>query len=616
MGKCWTVINLTDKQINVVESIGHVLVTGGPGSGKTTTAILKAAKIAQELLYPEQKVLFLSFARATIARVMEAIEHEQRIPPEQKKLIKVETYHSFFWRIIRSQGYLIGLPRRILVLTPQNEAVMLSGIRSEYKENSSLSGEEKDKKLKCENQEKIRLAMEEGRVSFDLFAKFTSEILCGSQRIRKLISSMYPFIILDEFQDTNEEQWNVIKIIGLNSTLIALADPEQRIYDFAGASPKRLEQFKEEFNPTVFDLGTENHRSNGTEIVMFGNDIVKGEFRQKSYKGIIYYPYEPNENQALSTLIIHTLSARKRLEKSLSNNWSLSILVPTKRMTRMVSDAFNSPPAKLPAIPHHAVFDMGAVILAAEIIAFLMQLNQDNAKFSRFIELVCNYFKGKYGDTPTKGALQEAERIRNAFERDFPALTAGRSISTNSILRKIYEVYQSTQKVTLSGKPDQDWKAIRDILEHGVCPRLQEIAREVRNLRLLGRGDQLRHALAQDWLSNGQYINALEIVRRSFIQEHFAIAQQPTTGIIIMNMHKAKGKQFDEVIIFEGWPRVIRGRIVSNPDRIVKNNNPEKISPQERYTLRVSITRAKKQTTILTPKNDPCILLFSNRAEK
>ena len=92
-------MKLTKKQKKVMNYEGNLLITGGPGSGKTTISIIKAAKIVEELLRSGQKVLFLSFARATVSRVIEAIEYEQHIPIEQKRCIEVETYHSFFWRI-------------------------------------------------------------------------------------------------------------------------------------------------------------------------------------------------------------------------------------------------------------------------------------------------------------------------------------------------------------------------------------------------------------------------------------------------------------------------------------------------------------------------------------
>src|SRR5690606_2475574 len=130
-------------------------------SGKTTVSILKAARIAERDLQPGRRVLFLSFARATVSRVVEAIEHEQKIHPEHKRRIEVETYHSFFWRILKAHGYLLGLPRRLSILTPPAEAIALSSIRSKAKSGSKLSPAEKRERNALEDAEREKLAREE-----------------------------------------------------------------------------------------------------------------------------------------------------------------------------------------------------------------------------------------------------------------------------------------------------------------------------------------------------------------------------------------------------------------------------------------------------------------------
>ena len=83
--------------------------------------------------------------------------------------------------------------------------------------------------------------------------------------------------------------------------------------------------------------------------------------------------FEPNNNQAMTKVVTETLQARKRLIENGPTDWSLAILVPTKRMTRMVSDVFREPLGNLPRIEHYAAVDMEAAILAAEIIAFGLQ---------------------------------------------------------------------------------------------------------------------------------------------------------------------------------------------------------------------------------------------------
>lgn len=607
-------MELTKKQVEVLEAEGHVIVTGGPGSGKTTISILKAAGIAATKLKAGQKVLFLSFARATVSRVIEAIEHEQKIPDSQKKLIEVDTYHAFFWRILKTHGYLVGLPRRIDLLTPPDEAIALAGIRSEYPASSKLTNLQQADKQAREEAERKRLAFQEGRVCFDLFASLVGDLLVASARVRRVVAIMHPFIILDEFQDTNSNQWRVVKELGRNTTLIALADPEQRIYDWIGADPKRLDHFSEAFRPTSVDLSTDNHRSAGTDIAAFGNDILVGKRRQQLYKGIDVEVYESGgAAQPMTALIKATYAARKRLVEGGRRDWSLAILVPTKRMTRLVSDNFRNPPAKMTPIAHVATLEREATILAAEVIAHLLEPDLDGMHFEKFVRLLCNYFQGKGGDEPTKGDMKEAANIWKAFAEAIERQAERKSIKANSIIVALSEAYHAARSIALSGDPDADWRNVRKALEDGRCTRLQNVANEVKNIRLLDRGAQLRLDLSQCWRDAGKYAGALDIIRRSFQHEHFAVSGKVETGVLVMNMHKAKGKQFDEVIIFEGWPIIVKRKIVGNVDRIVRGNSHDNANEQARQNLRVSVTRGKRRTLILTPKADPCVLLFQGQ---
>jgi DNA helicase-2/ATP-dependent DNA helicase PcrA len=102
-------LKICAKRKTLLETAGHLLILGGPGSGKTTIALVKAAtELSARTLAPSQKILFLSFARATIARVME--QAKLRIPREIQHLLEINTYHGFAWNFIRTFGYLDHCP--------------------------------------------------------------------------------------------------------------------------------------------------------------------------------------------------------------------------------------------------------------------------------------------------------------------------------------------------------------------------------------------------------------------------------------------------------------------------------------------------------------------------
>lgn len=605
-------MTLTEKHERIMSAVSNLLVTGGPGSGKTTISVLKAADVAERQLGPGQRVLFLSFARATVSRVIEAIGQAHEIPRQLKSRIHVETYHAFFWRVLKTHGYLLGLPRRLSILLPQNEAIALSHIRSDYEAESRLDSARRTEKREREEAERRRLAAEDGRVCFDLFAPLAGDILHGSDRIRSLIALMFPYLVLDEFQDTNGDQWHVVKALASNSVMCALADPDQRIYDWIGADPERLEHFREHCEPEEVDLGSDNHRNEGTEIRMFGDDVLRGRFRKTTYNGITFELYPCNQNQAMTTVVTSTLQARKRLLDAGHDGWSLAILTPTRLLTRLVSDVLRSPPGNLPEIPHVAAIELEGAILSAELLAHLLEPDRDGDHLPRLVEMLCNYYRGKGGDAPAATALKEAERIRAAYEDFVTRSSKGQEIRGNSLLVATFRVYSAVRDLPLSGNPDTDWLAVRASLESGVCKRLKSVASELRNVRLLDRGTQLRQALAQDWRDNGTYANAVAVIRQTFVQQHFAMTHRPEAGVTVMNMHKAKGKQFDEVILFDGWPRVQGDKILANPNRIVRGNDRSNDTEQARRNLRVSVTRGRQMVTILTPDRDPCILFAQN----
>src|SRR5437870_505291 len=96
---------LCDKRKAILRQEGHVLVTGGPGSGKTTIALLKAATVSYSL-EPGQEILFLSFSRAAIQQVVQ--KSKDLLTPVEHSLIRVQTYHAFCIGLLESYGQLLA----------------------------------------------------------------------------------------------------------------------------------------------------------------------------------------------------------------------------------------------------------------------------------------------------------------------------------------------------------------------------------------------------------------------------------------------------------------------------------------------------------------------------
>jgi DNA helicase-2/ATP-dependent DNA helicase PcrA len=83
------------------------------------------------------------------------------------------------------------------------------------------------------------------------------------------------------------------------------------------------------------------------------------------------------------------------------------------------------------------------------------------------------------------------------------------------------------------------------------------------------------------------------------VQEHFSASIKEWRGVHVMTIHKSKGKEFNEVVIYEG----------THNGKIVWQGADERKKAQAKLTLRVGVTRAMQRASILTPASDPCPFL-------
>lgn len=578
-------IEWTDENKALMASTGHVLCLGGPGSGKTTISLLKAEdEISKGVLIPGQRVLFLSFARATISRVEE--HAVALLKCESRSELDISTYHGFAWAILKSHGYLLTPAAPIKLLPPPDSAALLSSIE----EDSETA------------REKRRLFEEEGRLDFDLFASCAAELLNRSSKVRSLVSQKYPLIILDEFQDTDSNEWELIQALGHDCRLIALADPEQRIYEFRGASPTRIPEFIARFHPAEFDFSSTNHRSNGTDICTFGNDLLKGANKGKIYSQVSVKKYPPRKGPAVHLhLKTEVLQRRKAIIDAEVSDWSIGVLVPTRQLMLDVSNYIGSTQIrknkkKVPAIENEAALDAAGPALAAEAIAGVLAGGSAPVEIAqRLINNLSSHVRGRKG-----GAKPSQTQLALADSLDSYVTTGTiRGSRRKALADECLQIANGRMNLELCGDPGADWLLVRKLLENADAPELRAIAEDARFLKFLNRGTQLRSQLAEIWRKQGSYEGAVAAVSGALVQEHFAASKREYRGIHVMTIHKSKGKQFTEVIIYEG---AFQGRIL-------RQNADDRAEAQARLSLRVGVTRAERFSTILTPARNPCPFL-------
>ena len=554
------------KRRSILDSDGHMLVVGGPGSGKTTIALLKARRAVIERLRPEQSVLFLSFSNAAIRRILES--GGSILSSEIARRVEIKTYHSFAWDILRSHGYLLSSQRNLTVIGAHDAAVLRAGL-----EDANWNAEEE------------RLFVADGRVTYDQFAPRAADLLERSTVVRKCFGNAHPLILVDEFQDTDEEQWRLIRALSADSEIIALGDAEQRIYAWRkGVSATRLQDFAATFDAATFDFQDENNRSPATGIAGYARSLLSPDAHVDLPDDIEvkWYPLW-QFSVGLRFALYRTWKETGR--RTGRRDFSLAVAARSRRMVRKISDLFASELTVQgkthPPVHHDVMFDQNQIALAARVIAFLMASAavRQNQRLAGALERVGAVLRS----SDKKTAIQASNRLLGWADK-----CSDDKVPSTKCVRALTAVFEGVDEDGFVGSPTEDWLSVRRALESSDADELRRTADHARYLRLLRRGSAIEERLAELWREKGTYEGAEAALDDAILQDQLIDNHREASPISVMTMHQLKGREYDSVLLVEDQYQSFRGR------------DDEPPYMETRRLLQVSLTRARHFAFILS----------------
>lgn len=279
---------------------GPALVLAGPGSGKTRVLTTRIARILQESSTHKFRVLALTFTNKA------ADEMRNRVAAlcgdvEDRALIG--TFHSFCTDILRQHGTHIGIQNDFTIYSLDDDRRQV--LRDALKQDPDATPDQDEDQIlrtidnlmsrfytpettprllgtgeQATRYAKAYMLYEEelrrlNALDFNSLLLQTHRLITTYPAIAARYRKSYPYWMIDEFQDTNTAQYTIIKELAGTEfkNVFLVADDDQIIYEWNGASYKQLERFRHDFTPELIQLPT-NYRC-PPSIVAAANKLVK-----------------------------------------------------------------------------------------------------------------------------------------------------------------------------------------------------------------------------------------------------------------------------------------------------------------------------------------------------
>lgn len=585
--------NLNDKQKEaVLYNDGPLLIIAGAGAGKTKTLTSKIAYIIDEHLATPYNILAITFTNKAAKEMRDRLY--LLIGDEARKL-QVSTFHSFGLKLLRENYELLGYDRNFVIMDSDDSLTVVKKIIKDLDYDPKVYNPKaiRNKISSCKNElisakayeryavsdyeqviqkvyEKYEKKLQQNNsVDFDDLLILPIKLFREHQDVLEKYQNLYQYVLIDEYQDTNQAQYILTKMISeKNRRITCVGDDSQSIYSFRGANYKNILNFENDYRDAKTILLEQNYRSTGN-ILDAANQVIKNNRDRKdknlwTNKGpgekIKYYRAYNERDEAQ-----YVIRKIKELVNRNVEYKDIAVLYRTNAQSRVVEEEMLKENLPYRVIGSFYFYSRKEI---KDLIAYLRLIHnsKDNVSLLRVI------------NTPKRGiGLKTIENLTTKADSEgisiYDAIESGKELEFKKTIEKLKSV---AEDLTLTELIDKvlDASGMKKELESEQTLEAEVRLENLEEFKSITKAFEEKEGLIslEDFL--------LEISLVSDVEEY----KDDPNRISLMTVHSVKGLEFDHVFVIG-----MEEGLFPHMNSLMENVALE----EERRLCYVAITRAR-----------------------
>jgi DNA helicase-2/ATP-dependent DNA helicase PcrA len=562
---------LNDVQKQAVKTLeGPVMIIAGAGSGKTRVLTYRIAYLLQAGV-PAHNILALTFTNKAAREMRERIETV--VPGEAAKRIWMGTFHATFARLLRRDAERIGFHRSFSIYDTEDAQGVIKAIMKDLNINTQQVSPSAVRHAISGAKNKMMSPADLANKAFDIFEQKVAEVFEEYAKRLRASNAMdfddlilhpirlldehpevleswqkqFRFILIDEYQDTNQAQYQIVRrLAGAAKNICVVGDDAQSIYAFRGADIRNILEFERHFKDAkVFRL-EQNYRS--TKSILAGADsVIKHNTKQipktlwtDNDAGDMISVLEVADEGEEAHKIVLCMQEEARKRKLQLNDFA--VLYRTNAQSRAIEDAM-----RRSGIPYTIV---GGVEFyrrkeIKDILAYLRLIV--NPEDDEAVLRVINYPTRGIGATSI-GRLRDyaAEEGVTVFEAAINAPSVP-GLGTAAV-RRVQEFVRLVQKYASLRREISAGELVSSLIDElGLVTSFKNEGTSEARMRL-DNIQELLSAITEFEAEDGQ--NLLE----AFLEQASLVADvdrldESRNAVTLMTLHAAKGLEFPVIFL-------------------------------------------------------------------